>query len=155
MGKGFIKRFGLTRGALAGAVAHDHHNLVVIGADDRSMVTAARAVGSMRGGLVVAEGDKVLAQLPLSVAGLMLDQPIEAVRGSYDDLLAARRGLSLSKGAGRVASTSSGRVSGDARSASAVPNVAHIQPQRAQRTQRNGRSDANRQPLCVLCDLCG
>ncbi|MFZ1473007.1 MAG: adenine deaminase C-terminal domain-containing protein, partial [Anaerolineae bacterium] len=42
-GKGFIKRFGLTRGALAGAVAHDHHNLVVIGADDHSMMTAARA----------------------------------------------------------------------------------------------------------------
>ena len=116
-GKGFIKRFGLTRGALAGAVAHDHHNLVVIGADDHSMMTAARSVGATRGGLVVAEGDKVLAQLPLSVAGLMSDQPIETVRGSYDDLLGVRRGLSLSKGAGRVASTSSGRVSGDARSA--------------------------------------
>ena len=93
VGKGFIKRFGLTRGALAGTVAHDHHNLVVIGADDRSMMTAARAVGSMRGGLVVAEGDKVLAQLPLSVAGLMSDQPIEAVRGSYDQLLRAAHTL--------------------------------------------------------------
>ena len=96
VGKGFIKRFGLTRGALAGTVAHDHHNLVVIGADDRSMMTAARAVGAMRGGLVVAEGDKVLAQLPLSVAGLMSDQPIEAVRGSYDDLLRAAHTLGAS-----------------------------------------------------------
>ncbi|WP_343391348.1 adenine deaminase C-terminal domain-containing protein [Candidatus Amarobacter glycogenicus] len=93
VGKGFIKRFGLTRGALAGTVAHDHHNLVVIGADDRSMMTAARAVGAMRGGLVVAEGDQVLAQLPLPVAGLMSDQPIEAVRGGYDDLLRAAHAL--------------------------------------------------------------
>ncbi len=93
VGKGFIKRFGLTRGALAGTVAHDHHNLVVIGADDRSMMTAARAVGAMRGGLVVAEGDQALAQLPLPVAGLMSDQPIEAVRSGYDDLLSAAHAL--------------------------------------------------------------
>lgn len=93
VGKGFIKRFGLTRGALAGTVAHDHHNLVVIGADDRSMMTGARAVGAMRGGLVVAEGDQVLAQLPLPVAGLMSDQPIEAVRSGYDDLLSAAHAL--------------------------------------------------------------
>jgi len=93
VGKGFIKRFGLTRGALAGTVAHDHHNLVVIGADDRSMMTAARAVGAMRGGLVVAEGEQVLAQLPLPVAGLMSDQPIEAVRSGYDDLLRAAHAL--------------------------------------------------------------
>lgn len=93
VGKGFIKRFGLARGALAGTIAHDHHNLVVIGADDHSMMTAARAVGSMRGGLVVAEGERVLAQLPLPVAGLMSNQPIETVRRGYDDLLSAAQSL--------------------------------------------------------------
>ncbi len=89
MALGFIQGFGLQRGALAGTVAHDHHNLVVIGADDASMRTAARAVATMGGGLVVAEGDQVIATLPLPVAGLMSDQPIAAVRAAYDGLLDA------------------------------------------------------------------
>lgn len=86
---GFIQGIGLQRGALAGTVAHDHHNLVVVGADDASMLTAARAVGKMGGGLAVAVGDQVLARLPLPVAGLMSDQPVAAVRAAYDELLAA------------------------------------------------------------------
>jgi adenine deaminase len=86
---GFIQGIGLQRGALAGTVAHDHHNLVVIGADDISMRTAASAVGEMGGGLAVAVGEDVLAQLPLPVAGLMSDQPVAAVRAAYDELLAA------------------------------------------------------------------
>jgi adenine deaminase len=88
-GLGFIQGFGLQRGALAGTVAHDHHNLVVIGADDASMWTAARAVADMRGGIAVAEGDAVRARLPLPVAGLMSDRPIDEVRRAYDALIAA------------------------------------------------------------------
>ncbi len=88
-GLGFIQGIGLRRGAMAGTIAHDHHNLVVIGADDRSMHTAARAIGAMGGGLVVTEGDEVRARLPLPVAGLMSGEPIAAVRRSYDTLLAA------------------------------------------------------------------
>lgn len=86
---GFIQGFGLRRGALAGTVAHDHHNLVLIGADDASMLTAAQAVKEMGGGLAIAEGEQVLARLPLPVAGLMSDQPVAAVRAAYDELLAA------------------------------------------------------------------
>ncbi len=93
MGLGFIQGFGLQRGAIAGTVAHDHHNLVVIGADDRSMYTAARAVGDMGGGLAVAVGDQVLATLPLPVAGLMSDLPIEEVRRRYDALRHAAQEL--------------------------------------------------------------
>ncbi len=92
-GLGFIQGFGLQRGALAGTVAHDHHNLVVIGADDASMWTAARAVADMRGGIAVADGDTVQARLPLPVAGLMSDQPIAAVRRAYDALIAAAANL--------------------------------------------------------------
>ncbi len=87
MGKGFISGIGLKRGAIAGTVAHDHHNLVVIGADDASMMTAARAVEAMGGGLVAAEGERVLAQLPLPVGGLMSDRPIAEVRQKLDVLL--------------------------------------------------------------------
>jgi adenine deaminase len=86
---GFIQGFGLQRGALAGTVAHDHHNLVTIGADDASMWTAARAVASLGGGLVLAEGETVVAALPLPVAGLMSDRPVAEVRMAYDRLLAA------------------------------------------------------------------
>ena len=93
VGRGFISGFGLKRGAIAGTVAHDHHNLVVIGVDDASMRTAARHVAAAGGGLCVADGDRVLAELPLPVAGLMSDQPIEAVRAAYDALLAAAKSL--------------------------------------------------------------
>ncbi|MCS6828559.1 MAG: adenine deaminase [Caldilinea sp.] len=93
MGVGFIQGIGLRRGAMAGTVAHDHHNLVVIGADDASMMAAARAVAELGGGLAVVEGEKVLAALPLPVAGLMSDRPIEEVRNRYDALIAAAQTL--------------------------------------------------------------
>jgi adenine deaminase len=89
IGKAFIKGFGLKHGALAGSVAHDHHNLVVIGADDASMQRAIRAVIEMGGGLAAVEGENVLATLALPVAGLMSEAPIEEVRRDYDALTAA------------------------------------------------------------------
>jgi adenine deaminase len=93
IGKGFVTGLGLRRGALAGTFAHDHHNLVVIGADDRSMTTAARAVAEAGGGLAVARGEEVVALLPLPIAGLMSAEPIERVRETMDELLAAAREL--------------------------------------------------------------
>lgn len=96
VGLGFIQGFGLQRGAIAGTVAHDHHNLVVIGADDASMMTAARAAANGGGGLSVAVGETVLATLPLPVAGLMSDRPIAEVRLAYDALLGAAAELGSS-----------------------------------------------------------
>ena len=93
VGIGFVTGVGLERGAIAGTVAHDHHNLVVIGADDRSMLTAAKAVAEAGGGQAVADGSDVLALLPLPIAGLMSDLPLEDVRDRLDQLHAAARGL--------------------------------------------------------------
>jgi len=93
IGLGFVKGFGLRRGAIAGTVAHDHHNLAVIGVDDESMKTAVAAISAMGGGLAIAAGEAVLARLPLPVAGLMSELPIEAARGQYDDMIAAAREL--------------------------------------------------------------
>jgi len=93
VGLGFVNGFGLSRGAISGTVAHDHHNLVVIGADDESMMTAIRHIVSMGGGLVTAAGQQVLASLPLPVAGLMSDQPIAQVRATYDQLRSTARDL--------------------------------------------------------------
>ena len=92
-GIGFIQGIGLHRGSLAGTVAHDHHNLVVIGADDDSMRVAARAVIEMGGGLVVTNGSEILASLALPVAGLMSDRPINEVRAGYDALIVAAHAL--------------------------------------------------------------
>lgn len=96
VGKAFIKGIGLKRGAIAGTVAHDHHNLVVVGVDDESMLAAARRVGELGGGLVAVDGDEVLAELPLPIGGLMSDQPIEAVRQSIDNLIAAGHAMGSS-----------------------------------------------------------
>jgi adenine deaminase len=93
VGKGFIQGIGLKRGAMAGTVAHDHHNLVVIGADDASMWKAAETVGRMGGGLAAVAGDRVLAKLPLPIAGLMSDEPIEEVRAAIDRLTGAAHDL--------------------------------------------------------------
>ena len=87
VGVGFVKGIGLKRGAIAGTVAHDHHNLIVIGADDESMLSAARAICASGGGLAIADGSKILAELPLPIAGLMSDQPIELVAEKYDELV--------------------------------------------------------------------
>jgi adenine deaminase len=90
---GFVKGIGLRQGAIASSIAHDHHNLVVIGADDSSMMTAARAVSNSGGGLSVAQQQAVLAQVPLPIAGLMSDQPIETVRRQMDEVLSAAHNL--------------------------------------------------------------
>ncbi|MCB0048518.1 MAG: adenine deaminase, partial [Caldilinea sp.] len=92
-GVGFIQGIGLRSGALAGTVAHDHHNLVVIGADDDSMLAAARAVAEMGGGLAVANSGEIVASLALPVAGLMSDRAIGDVRAGYDALIAAAAAL--------------------------------------------------------------
>jgi adenine deaminase len=89
IGVGFIQGIGLQRGAMAGTVAHDHHNLVVIGADDESMLLAARTVADLGGGLAVVANGEVLASLALPVGGLMSDRPIGHVRAAYDELRGA------------------------------------------------------------------
>lgn len=88
-GLGFIRGFGLKRGALASTVAHDHHNLVVIGADDASMMTAARRAAELAGGIVVAEGERVVAEVALPLAGLMSDRPVTEVRDGLDGAIQA------------------------------------------------------------------
>ena len=93
IGLAFIKGFGLRRGAIAGTVAHDHHNLAVIGADDISMAAAVTAIAGMGGGLAVADGQDVVASLPLPIAGLLSDLPIEEVRRRYDRMIAAAHAL--------------------------------------------------------------
>jgi adenine deaminase len=71
VGVAFARGFGLQRGAVASSVAHDSHNVVVVGADDASMETAVRRVAEIGGGIVVADGAQPLAEVALPVGGLM------------------------------------------------------------------------------------
>ena len=93
VGVGLVTGVGLKAGAMAGTVAHDHHNLVAMGTDDESILTAARAVAEMGGGLAVAKGPRVLATLPLPIGGLMSGEPIATVRKGLEEVVAAARSL--------------------------------------------------------------
>jgi len=79
VGLSFARGFGLARGAIASSVAHDSHNVVVAGCDDASMETAVRRAAQIGGGIVVAQGAQVLAEVPLPVAGLMSNAAMEEV----------------------------------------------------------------------------
>lgn len=96
VGLGFVRGFGLKTGALASTVAHDSHNLIVVGADPETMCLAAETVAQMGGGLAVVSGQKVLATLPLPIAGLMSEEGAERTALKYAEVNAAAQGLGCS-----------------------------------------------------------
>jgi len=79
IGRGLVRGFGLRAGAFASTVAHDAHNIVVVGMDDDDMARCVARLQALGGGLVVAAGGEVRGELALPVAGLLSDQPVEAV----------------------------------------------------------------------------
>jgi adenine deaminase len=79
IGLGMVAGFGLKNGALGSSVAHDSHNLIVVGTNDADMMAAAAALMRMQGGLVAVQSGRVLCELALPVAGLMTSEPIETV----------------------------------------------------------------------------
>jgi adenine deaminase len=91
VGLGFVRGFGLQRGAIASTVAHDAHNVVVVGMNDASMAAAVRRLANRGGGIVVVDGADVLAELPLPIAGLLSDETHETVVEQSHALAAAAR----------------------------------------------------------------
>ena len=79
VGVGFATGVGLQRGAYASTVAHDAHNIVLLGVDDASMAACVRRLAEIGGGVVIADGGRVIEELALPVAGLMSDQPLAVV----------------------------------------------------------------------------
>ena len=79
IGLGLVRGFGLQTGAFASTVAHDAHNLVVVGADDASMRACAERLQEIGGGIAVARDGAVRGELALPVAGLLSDAPVEDV----------------------------------------------------------------------------
>ena len=92
---GFVKGFGLQRGAIGSTMCHDHHNIALVGVDYDDMALAANRLGEIEGGFVVVEGGLVLAELALPVAGLMSLEPFEVVRRNLIALRAAARSLGV------------------------------------------------------------
>ena len=86
IGKGFVTGFGLRDGAFASTVAHDAHNIVVVGASDEDMATSVARLQELGGGIVAVVGGKVLEELPLPVAGLLAELPVTEVVERLDRL---------------------------------------------------------------------
>lgn len=86
IGIGFVQGFGLKRGAIGSTVAHDSHNLVVVGTNDQDMLKTVETIKEMGGGLAVVSEGKVLADLPLPIAGLMSKQPVSQAHRKLESL---------------------------------------------------------------------
>jgi adenine deaminase len=95
IGLGFVKGFGMKRGAIASSVGHDSHNICVVGADDEDMAAAVNRLREIQGGFVVVEGGAVRAELALPIAGLMSDRSYEDVRDALYPLRDAAKGLGV------------------------------------------------------------
>ena len=86
IGKGFVKGFNLKKGAIASTVAHDSHNMIIVGTNDLDMYTAAVELVKMQGGKVVVNYGKVIAKLPLPIAGLISDKDFDYVVDHCEEL---------------------------------------------------------------------
>jgi adenine deaminase len=97
VGLGLVHGFSLKDGALASSVAHDSHNIIVVGTNDSDMAAAVKAIVEMDGGQVVVRGGRILARLPLPIAGLMSDLALPEVAEMGRELkqAAARLGCTL------------------------------------------------------------
>ena len=93
IGKGFVKGFNLKSGAIASTVAHDSHNMIIVGTNDFDMYTAAVELVKMQGGKVVVNNGEVIAKLPLPIAGLISDKDFDYVVKHCDELNSAVKEL--------------------------------------------------------------
>lgn len=92
---GFVRGFGISAGAIASTVCHDHHNIACVGVDYADMARAANRLGEIEGGFVVVRDGEVLAELALPVAGLMSLESFEVVRDRLMDLRGAAKLLGV------------------------------------------------------------
>lgn len=92
---GFVRGFGMTSGAIAATVAHDHHNIVTVGVDYDDLALAVNRLSEIEGGFVVARGGQVVAELPLPVAGLMSLDSYEQVHARLVELRSAAKSLGV------------------------------------------------------------
>ncbi len=92
---GVVRGFEITKGAIGSTVCHDHHNIAVVGVNYGDMAIAANRLTEIEGGFVVVSDGKILAELPLPVAGLMSLEPFEVVHDHLVDLRAVARSIGV------------------------------------------------------------
>ncbi len=92
VGKGFVRGFSFT-GAIASTVAHDSHNLVVAGSNEKDMLLAVEELARVGGGQTVVKDGEVLVTLPLPVGGIMSDLSAEEVAAREEELIRAYRSV--------------------------------------------------------------
>jgi adenine deaminase len=93
IGLGFVRGFGLKAGAIGSSVAHDSHNIVVVGTNDDDMLKAVMEAEKIWGGQLVVANGSILASLPLPIAGLMSHRPLLEVADGIKRLLASAKTL--------------------------------------------------------------
>lgn len=98
IGLGYIKGYGLKRGAVATSISHDSHNIIVVGATDEDMAAAANRIVENRGGITVMENGQVLGEVTLSIAGIMSDDSLVMVNSALEDAKDDAFGLGVSRG---------------------------------------------------------
>ncbi len=97
IGIGLIRGYGLKNGAVATTVAHDSHNMIVVGTNDEDMLLAINELEKVQGGYTIVQNGKVIDTLPLNIAGLMSDLPAETLIKRLDDLTAKAHEVGVSK----------------------------------------------------------
>ena len=98
IGIGYLQGYGLRAGAVATSVSHDSHNIIVVGADEADMAAAANRVVENKGGIVVMEHGKLKAEVVLSIAGIMSDEPLEQVNRALEQAKEAAMALGVRSG---------------------------------------------------------
>ena len=97
IGIGYIQGYGMKGGAVATSVSHDSHNIICVGCNDEDMAFACNRIAENKGGIVVVKDGRVLAELPLEIAGLMSDKPLTEV----NDLLEKAKDAAYTLGVGK------------------------------------------------------
>lgn len=86
IGVSFVKGFGLKNGALASSIAHDHHNIIIAGTNDKDMALCAESINKMQGGFVIVSDGVVLGKLALPIGGLLSEEPVETIISGLEEI---------------------------------------------------------------------
>ena len=98
IGIGYIQGYGLKSGAVATSISHDSHNIIVVGTNEMDMAAAVTRVVELNGGIVVWDGGQSVAEVPLSIAGIMSDEPLVTVNEKLETAKDAAHKLGVNPG---------------------------------------------------------
>ena len=95
MSVGLVKGTGLKKGAIGSSVAHDCHNIIIVGTNEKDMLNVGAAIAKMGGGLAISVDEKIINSLPLPIAGLMSDKTLPEVKENLDSIYKTAQELGI------------------------------------------------------------